>query len=335
MKSFHIVRASGLLPFVKFLESIGSPVDPLLEQYKLKRDLIFNSNAYFLEPPRWLFMEKAARIEGLENLGGLVALNCAIEDHGLITQIAINKPTLEESLQTLCFLVGKHYSRLKNKIHFTIKPPLATVSFQKYNLGDFPGYHHGEQTTLFVIFSLIQEYLGDKAKECAFYIPETKILNSWKSSSLFDEHQWHLSNSSYYAITFPCNLLYTSRASKKLIIPTSAVKSWIRSQPSESFTEKLNLLMPSLVKQGIIKITDIADLIGISERTLRRRLANSGTNYNKILEQNRLAIAKEKLINSNDSITEIAAYLGYDYPEHFSRAFKSWSGISPLKFRKN
>ena len=92
--------------------------------------------------------------------------------------------------------------------------------------------------------------------------------------------------------------------------------------------------MPSLVEQGIIKITDIADLIGISERTLRRRLANGGTNYNKILEQNRLAIAKEKLINSNDSIIEIAEDLGYQYPEHFSRAFKRWIGMSPRIFRQ-
>ncbi len=334
MKSLHIVRSSGLLPFVKFLDNIGCPVNRLLEQHKLRRDLIFNPNGYLPEYQRWLFIEQAARLEGLKTLGGLVSLNCSVEDHGLLTQIAIQQPTLEKSLQIFCFLIGKHQTRLKNKIHFTIKPPIATVSFPKYNVVDFSGHDLGEQTLLFGIFKIIQKYLGKKDKLCEFYFPDIKKLNYWRSSSLFDEQKWHLSNSCY-AITFPSNLVYTSCFTKKLEIPQSDVESWVSSQPPESFTAKINLLMPSFVEQGIIKITDISDLIGIGERTLRRRLENSGTSYRKILQQNLLEISQQKLLNSNDSIAEISFKLGYEYPEHFSRAFKLWTGTSPSKFRLN
>ena len=334
MKSFHLLRTSALSPFVKFLDNLGSPVDRLLEQHKLNRDLIFDPNAYCIERQFWLFIEGASRLEGSENLGSLVGLNYDTEDYGTLGKIAMQKPNLEKSLQTISFSIGKHYSRFKNKIHLTINPTVAKVGFQKLNLVDYLGHQYIEQTMFFAIYKLIQDYLGEKGKLCQFYTPDIRMFNYWRSFSLFDEQQWHLSNTCY-AITFPSNLLYTSGLGKKLKIPQSDVESWISSQPPESFAEKVTLLMPFFVAQGIIKITEVADLIGMSERTLLRRFENSGTSYAKILEQNRFAIAKQKLINENISIAEISLYLGYDYPEHFSRAFKRWSGMSPLAFRQN
>ena len=334
MKSLHIVRSSGLLPYIKFIESIGIPVDSLLEKHRISRDLILNPNAYFTENQRWSFIEEAARLEGIKNFGGLVSLNCPVEDHGLITQVVIRQPTLEKSLQAFCSLIGKHQTRLKNKIHFTIQPPIAKVNFPRYNIVDSSGHDIGEQTLLFAIFKIIQKYLGKKSKLCEFYFPNRKQLKNWRRSPVFDEQLWHVNNSGY-AITFPSYFLYSSGSQKKLEIPQSHIESWIDSQPPDSFAEKVNLLMPSFLEQGLFKVRDIADLIGMNERTFRRRLSNSGISYRKLLEQTRLEIAKQRLINSKDSIEEIAFKLGYEYPEHFSRAFKFWTGSSPSKFRIN
>ena len=44
--------------------------------------------------------------------------------------------------------------------------------------------------------------------------------------------------------------------------------------------------------------------------------------------------AKYLLLNSNDSVSEIAFQLGYNYPQHFSKLFKSKTGLSPVNFRK-
>ena len=43
--------------------------------------------------------------------------------------------------------------------------------------------------------------------------------------------------------------------------------------------------------------------------------------------------AKTALLNSTSSVSEIAFSLGFDYPQHFSKLFKTKTGISPSKYR--
>ena len=44
--------------------------------------------------------------------------------------------------------------------------------------------------------------------------------------------------------------------------------------------------------------------------------------------------AKNNLLNTNDPINEIAFNLGFEYPQYFSKLFKSKTGMTPLAFRK-
>jgi AraC family transcriptional regulator, transcriptional activator of pobA len=43
--------------------------------------------------------------------------------------------------------------------------------------------------------------------------------------------------------------------------------------------------------------------------------------------------AKYKLLNSIDTVSEIAYYLGFEYPQYFNRLFKNKTGMTPLEFR--
>ncbi|HJA88826.1 MAG TPA: AraC family transcriptional regulator [Candidatus Parabacteroides intestinavium] len=44
-------------------------------------------------------------------------------------------------------------------------------------------------------------------------------------------------------------------------------------------------------------------------------------------------VAKERIFNTKDSISEIAYELGFQYPQHFSRWFKKQTGITPNEYR--
>ena|SRR5436190_1105421 len=78
----------------------------------------------------------------------------------------------------------------------------------------------------------------------------------------------------------------------------------------------------------------VASSVGISVRTLQRRLHRSGTSYADVARSVRCAAALEMLKNRQRTIGEIARTLGYADHPHFTRAFQRWMGVSPREFRR-
>src|SRR5215468_7408604 len=77
----------------------------------------------------------------------------------------------------------------------------------------------------------------------------------------------------------------------------------------------------------------IAKQMGMSERTLQRRLQTEGTTFNELLEQARRTIACSYLADRKLAAYEVSFLLGYAEPATFFRAFKRWTGKTPLEYR--
>lgn len=82
------------------------------------------------------------------------------------------------------------------------------------------------------------------------------------------------------------------------------------------------------------KLDDAARMLNLSPRGLRRKLAQSGTTYQGILDSVRLAIAKRLIRESDLPIASIAYELGFTHPSDFGRAFKKWCGQPPSFYRR-
>ena len=77
-----------------------------------------------------------------------------------------------------------------------------------------------------------------------------------------------------------------------------------------------------------------AEKLKTSERTLRRRLSEENTSYQAILDEVRLELAREYLLETALPLHEIAALLGFSEPGNFTHTFKRWVGVTPNIFRK-
>jgi AraC-like DNA-binding protein len=72
----------------------------------------------------------------------------------------------------------------------------------------------------------------------------------------------------------------------------------------------------------------------MSPRTLQRRLAAVGTNYQKLLDDGRDNAARRLLLDTDLDAGEIALLLGFDEPSSFVRAFHAWQGAPPSRWRE-
>ncbi len=77
----------------------------------------------------------------------------------------------------------------------------------------------------------------------------------------------------------------------------------------------------------------IADALHISSRTLQRRLQEEGSNFQRVLEEARHQLARHYLNHSVLELNEAAYHLGYEDANSFVRAFRTWEGVPPARWR--
>jgi AraC-like DNA-binding protein len=79
---------------------------------------------------------------------------------------------------------------------------------------------------------------------------------------------------------------------------------------------------------------EAAGALGISERTLARRLDNQGCTFNSLLDDVRRELALAAVRESRKPLGDIALSLGFAEPSTFYRAFHRWTGMPPARWRK-
>jgi AraC-like DNA-binding protein len=90
---------------------------------------------------------------------------------------------------------------------------------------------------------------------------------------------------------------------------------------------------PRGIVGGDMSIGEVAGELGTSERSLRRRLAEEGTSFRRLVGLERFQQAGE-LFADGHTVEQAASRLGYSEPSAFSNAFKRWSGMSPEIWRR-
>ncbi|WP_137885970.1 AraC family transcriptional regulator [Pseudomonas sp. 2FE] len=132
----------------------------------------------------------------------------------------------------------------------------------------------------------------------------------------------------------------------KTPIPTAnpAVFQTALALAGESFNDLLEREMGGL-KQRVVALLDslperypdirwTAQHLKMTERTLRRRLAEENCSYREIIDQARQARAQRLLANAQLSIEQIGALLGYADSSSFRHAFRRWTGQSANLYRQ-
>lgn len=92
------------------------------------------------------------------------------------------------------------------------------------------------------------------------------------------------------------------------------------------------LLMP-ILHTGEVRMTMVAEKLGIGRQTLFRRLKAEGASFERVLDDLRHRMAIGYLQGQKATITETSYLVGFSEPATFIRAFRRWTGMTPSTFR--
>jgi AraC-like DNA-binding protein len=102
----------------------------------------------------------------------------------------------------------------------------------------------------------------------------------------------------------------------------------------ENFVARVRVAIQQKLTGRRPNIEDIADALHISSRTLQRRLQDEGSGFQRVLEEARHQLARRYLNNSVFELNEAAYLLGYEDSNSFVRAFRTWEGVPPARWRE-
>jgi len=102
---------------------------------------------------------------------------------------------------------------------------------------------------------------------------------------------------------------------------------------SASITMQVRSRIIELLPDGRPGQEAIAESLHLSLRSLQRKLQNENTSFTTLLNETQQQLALQYIRESHRSIGEITYLLGYSEPGSFTRAFRRWTGKSPLQFR--
>jgi len=86
--------------------------------------------------------------------------------------------------------------------------------------------------------------------------------------------------------------------------------------------------------RGRLRLPQVAAALGLSARSLQRRLADAGTSYQAVLDATRYQLALDYLRQDELAQADIALLLGFHEQSAFTHAFRDWSGMNPGAWRE-
>ncbi len=102
-----------------------------------------------------------------------------------------------------------------------------------------------------------------------------------------------------------------------------------------STSERVRAVLLELLPGSEASIEKSAERLGMSKRTLQRRLEDEGVSFRILVNTCRENLARHYLSNTRLPVYEIAFLLGFEDPNSFYRAFMAWTGQTPEKARES
>jgi AraC-like DNA-binding protein len=277
-------------------------------------------------------IENAYRISGDEALGLNIANEVNIADWGMMGYAVASCASLGESLR-----IGQRYNRVATRL----TDNRLEVGEQECSFDSAPLYNAGELERFLVeedlggVVGMLHRYLGDSAnpREVHFSYAEPGYIEDYRRHfrcplKFGQERNKIIWNSQDMERPFPqrnpaatamaiehCEKLISDERDRGTV--TDRVRSYMVQEPGH-----------------YPPIEEVSAAFNMSESSLRRALKAESSSYQRILNDVRMKLAVEYLTTSSLKLEAIAQLVGYSDLSNFRRAFRGWTGKSPMAYRK-
>ena len=325
------VRVGPMVNLEGLVRSLGHDPLPIFEEFGVNPEIYKDPDHRmpFLRSSRLL--ARCVEVTGIEHFGLLLGQKAEPSHLGLPGFLAHAAPNVEQALKTLIDTldlhdeggtasldIGSKYSSVSYSVHLDGAEALDTIN-------DLAA------VMLYKIMTLLcgPEFVGASVK---LQRREPANRSPWR-------RYFH---TAVYFDSTACAITFSNQCLAKEPPTADALLFRHLLQEAKVLHElqhgELMDLLPAVLRrcllEGRYSVPEVAEALGLHERTLHRRLSKSGTSFRHELDSVRRVLSEQLLQNTGLKISDIATIIGYADASGFIRAFERWCGISPNAWRK-
>lgn len=310
----------SLLPFINYYKNSGYNTNELFNEFKLTHYHI-HSKSYI---PTYLIYKIITDIANRMQVNN-IGIKATVSDdyshiHPNLTQCLNESESFFDFffyVTTNQYLLGSH-----RNIWVEHKKDCFYICHQTSAFKDTLASSQGEYHRTIILLNVLRRFLGENWKPDSLYLsssmtPPHSMVAMTNNGTIFTEHELG---------RIPIKMNIDSIAEKFTvgkITPTINTDS----------LDRLKVAINTFIEHEDLSLTFISEVFGSSKRNIQRILKDHGTSFQRVIQEQKNEHAI-KLLSKDYSIIDIAQKLGYNDPSNFTRAFKTYTGISPSLFRQ-
>ncbi len=328
MDPIPLVRARYAHAFAVALDKLGAPTEKLLRAHRLSPELIGTQDGLITAHQLWSFAGEAAQRTGLPELG-VLAGQVPVAEHGDFGKTVYQAITLYDAIRAFCFNAVIEYSRADFYIFqdedaaWFCRGPIDGETVQR------------QQIELYVLIMMVDTI---RLAAGAHWQPANLELQTNDRCGLKDLPLFRSANIRFGCpvtrVEVPLSLL-SRRLHGEAGAFTRAENAAADFTLVTDFGDSLRRVLKNYVGHQKFTLEITAEIIGMTPRTLQRRLHQAGLTYQRLVDQLLFELALPLLEDEQLKLLDIALTLGYSDAAHFTRAFRRWAGVSPSEYRRN
>ena len=320
-------------PFAKYLQRKGHDAEAWLRPHGLTVASLTERELRLPHRETNLLVREAIELSGDPALGVHAARCVEPGDFDVVEYAAASCATAGEAIRLAARFIALMDEAISMELD--VVPPLAALRLRLQ-----PGLDCEPASVEFVFASLLaygSRSLGHRTRPVRVELAHTGPDDVSAYEETFREVRFGAPEHIMWVTAASLDLPHCAPDRSLLQILTSHADGLLKqlSRRPPSFAERARSAIVEALSAGQAGAEHIARRLGVSLRTLHRRLAEEGTSPGELVDDVRRTLAMGHMADSSFSIAEISFLLGFAHPNAFHRAFKRWTGVTPTHYRED
>ena len=314
------------------LKSAGVPVEPLLGRAGLTPEVIADPEERLIVRSQITLLNEAAIALKDDCIGFTMARDFDLREIGLLYYVMASSQTLGEALKRLA-----RYSKVTNEaLVFGYREGNRLIVNLSYSGISRHSDRHQIEFCMFAVLRICRVLTGQHLVPQHFWISHHRSGTNSEMARFVGTTVEFGATTDEFALNANARelpLIHSDPYLNNLLLKYCEAALTDRKGNVSQLRTRVENAISSLLPHGRVVVDDVARSLGMSKRTLARKLSDEGLNFTEVLQHLRRDLAVRYLDDRKLHISKIAWLLGFNEVSAFTHACRRWTGKTPSQMR--